>query len=241
MAHSTHDIDPDNSLGELVAAHSAYSRVFETLELDYCCGGGKSLERACEENDYDLESVQDRLASAQADGAVESDWETLTQLANLIVWEHHRYLRQELPALEELVQKVANVHGDREPALRTVESEFTALAADLEAHIAGEEQRAFPLIKKLDDGVELTAEERETLRDELEGFEDDHDETGDRLERLKTLTDGYAIPDDACTSYRAMLERLAELERNTHMHVHRENNVLFPDAEALLDDQAERV
>ncbi|NGM68217.1 iron-sulfur cluster repair di-iron protein [Natronolimnobius sp. AArcel1] len=235
MAHTTLDIDPADSLGDLVASNPASSRVFDDLGIDYCCGGDRSLATACEAGGYDLETVRGRIVAVQSDGEIEHEWETLTQLANLIVWEHHRYLRTELEPLRDLVEKVAGVHGDREPALRTVETEFAALADELDSHIADEEHRAFPLIKKLDDGVALTNEERKTLRDELEQFEADHDETGDRLERLHTLTDGYEIPDDACTSYRAMLERLAALERNTHMHVHRENNVLFPRAEALLD------
>ena len=238
MAQTTRDIEPDAPLGDLVESNPEFARVFESFEIDYCCGGDASLAAACDEAGLELETVRDRLAEArEADDGSERGWNSPTQLANLIVWEHHRYLRNELPELEDLVRKVADVHGETHPSLREVESVFVELADDMTRHIADEEQNGFPIIKKLDDGVELTTAERETLREELEQFEADHDETAARLERLNDLTDGYAPPEDACASYRSMLERLADLERNTHMHVHRENNVLFPRAEALLAEQ----
>ncbi|WP_049922442.1 iron-sulfur cluster repair di-iron protein [Halopiger djelfimassiliensis] len=229
-------IDPERQLGQLVEDNPDFARVFESLDIDYCCGGTVSLATACADAGLEVADVCDRLEAARSEGdGRERGWESLTQLANLIVWEHHRYLRTELPELEALVEKVARVHGDAHPSLRKVETEFRDLAAELSTHIDDEEQTAFPIIKKLDTGVELTVAERETLWEEIDQLEADHDETAARLERLEELTDGYAVPDDACTSYRSMLDRLAELERNTHMHVHRENNVLFPKAESKLD------
>lgn len=238
MAHTTLEIDPDAALGQLVESNPEFARVFESLDIDYCCGGTTSLAAACDEAGLALETVRERLADARGtDDGPEHDWDSPTQLANVIVWDHHRYLRNELPELEALVEKVARVHAETHPSLREVETEFAELAAEMDHHIGDEEQNAFPIIKKLDDGVVLTDAEATTLREEIEHLEDEHDETAARLERLDDLTDGYAVPADACASYRAMLERLAELERNTHMHVHRENNVLFPKAEALLTEQ----
>lgn len=233
-------VDPDAQLGDLVASNPEYARVFESLGVDYCCGGKMSLATACEEADLALERVVERLdAAAEADesGADrEYEWDSPTQLANVIVWDHHRPLRRELPDLEALVEKVADVHGDAHPELRDLEREVAALVEDMFHHIDDEEQNAFPIIKKLDAGTELTADERDYIEDEIDHLEEEHAETAARLERIDDLTDGYAVPDDACASYRRMLERLADLERDTHMHVHRENNVLFPKAAAMLDE-----
>lgn len=230
-------VDPDAQLGELVASNPEYARVFESLDVDYCCGGDKSLATACEEAGLALETVHERLDVAEDDGDGEPEWDSPTQLANVIVWEHHRPLRRRLSELEALVAKVADVHGDTHPELRDVEREVTELVDDMFHHIDDEEQNAFPIIKKLDTGTELTAAEREHIEDEIEHLEEEHAETAARLERINDLTDGYAVPEDACASYRSMLDRLADLERDTHMHVHRENNVLFPKAEALLAER----
>ncbi|THE64674.1 iron-sulfur cluster repair di-iron protein [Salinadaptatus halalkaliphilus] len=241
-------IDPDTQLATLVETDIAFARVLETVGLDYCCGGKRSLETACDAADLEVEAVLGRLEAVKSDeserprpaasagAAVETDrsWESLTQLANLIVWEHHRYLRQELPELEALAAKVARVHGDSHPELRDLEGEVDALAAEMTDHVDDEEHRAFPIIKRLDAGKPLSSAEEGRLRREIHALEDDHDETATRLERLSDLTDGYAVPEDACGSYRSLFERLETLEQNTHLHVHRENNVLFPRAEVLL-------
>ncbi|RQG94363.1 iron-sulfur cluster repair di-iron protein [Natrarchaeobius chitinivorans] len=240
-------VDPDAELAVLVETNLAYARAFESLGLDYCCGGDRSLAAACDEADLELESVLERLERARTnDGAPDArstegaanrdtDWDSLTQLANLIVRDHHEYLRDELPELRALVEKVARVHGEGHPELRDLEATVDDLAAEMAEHIVDEEVGAFPLIKKVDDDRPLTDAEESRLREEIDALEDDHDETAAALERIVDLTDGYAVPEEACGSYRSMLERLERLEHNTHLHVHRENNVLFTRAETLLE------
>ncbi|EMA40539.1 iron-sulfur cluster repair di-iron protein [Halobiforma nitratireducens] len=231
-------IDPDARLGDLVESTPDFAVAFESLDIDYCCGGDRTLSEVCADRDLAVETVRDRLEATLDDaGDTAPEWNSPTQLANVIVWEHHRPLRRDLPDLEALAEKVARVHGDTHPELRDVEAEFHELKADLLEHVDEEEQVAFPVIKKLDTGTELTATEREDLLAELESLEDDHDETATRLERLNDLTDGYEPPEDACRSYRELFRRLEELERDAHMHVHRENNVLFPTAAALLEEE----
>jgi regulator of cell morphogenesis and NO signaling len=56
----------------------------------------------------------------------------------------------------------------------------------------------------------------------------EHDRAGELLAELRALTNGYRVPDDGCASYRACYEGLAGIEADTHLHVHKENNVLFP-------------
>ena len=45
---------------------------------------------------------------------------------------------------------------------------------------------------------------------------------------MRAATDDYRAPADSCVSYRRCFEGLAELEADTHLHIHKENNVLFP-------------
>jgi len=66
------------------------------------------------------------------------------------------------------------------------------------------------------------------VRTELAENQQEHDNAGRLLAQLRELTDGYTIPADACASYTAMLAGLADLESDIHLHVHKENNVLFP-------------
>jgi regulator of cell morphogenesis and NO signaling len=56
----------------------------------------------------------------------------------------------------------------------------------------------------------------------------EHDRAGELLATLRRITDGYQPPADGCASYRALYAGLAELEADLHLHVHKENNLLFP-------------
>lgn len=229
----TDAIDPKRSLGSLVRDNPTYATVFESVAIDYCCGGDTTLEAACEDEGIDLDDLCERLADAEeeSDG---DDWETHTELIDDIVSTHHQYLREELPSLEGLVRKVVRVHGENHPELQELRSEYLELAEEMKRHIDEEEEELFPIVEKLGRGASLTDTERETLRNEITEMEDDHEETANRLERLAALTDDYAVPDDACASYEAMLERLERLETDTHRHVHKENNVLFVEVEQQL-------
>jgi len=227
------EIDPNRTLASLVEESPVRARIFESLGLDYCCDGDQTLATACEEGGLDVDVVRERVAEARnrSDGdAADYEWDDLEELADHVVDAHHNYLREELPKLGDVVETVADVHSESHPELCDVEAEFRELAAKMHEHIDEEEEELFPVVGKLDRGEELSAEEVERLREAIRTFEDDHAATADRLERIADLTDDYAVPDDACPSYRSMLERLDQLERDTHMHVHKENNVLFAEA-----------
>lgn len=224
------DIDSERTLASLVEETPAFARTFESLGLDYCCGGNQTLKAACDGEDLDVEEVLDRLAAARDrsdGGAADYEWDDLEDLAEHVVGVHHDYLRTELPILEDIVETVANVHGEDHPELRDVEAQYRELAAEMREHIDEEEEELFPVVGKLDRGERLSADEAERLREAIRGFEEDHAATADRLERIAELTDDYAVPEDACPSYQSMLNRLNQLEHDTHMHVHKENNVLF--------------
>jgi len=64
-------------------------------------------------------------------------------------------------------------------------------------------------------------------------MEREHDGAGNALGRIRELTSGYEAPSYACSIYRARLEGLKALEADLHIHIHLENNILFPRAIAL--------
>lgn len=229
-------IDPQRSVGELAREVPAYTRVFEAAGIDYCCGGDASLATACDQAGVDLDDVRDDLVDVRTDDVEATDWEDLDELIDDVVEIHHQYLREELPSLEGLVRKVARVHGENHSELETLLSVYLDLAPAMKEHILEEEEEVFPIIETLDRGESLSGAERRRLQEKIEEMEADHEETAAHLERIAELTDGYTVPADACPSYESMIERLEALERDTHEHVHKENNVLFVEAETKLTD-----
>lgn len=225
-----------DTIGRMVAERPARSRVFEKWGIDYCCGGKKSLEDACIEKALDVEAIVHDLQDSdeRAGSGDQNDWTTapLNLLADHIVATHHAYLREALPRLTFLTEKVRDAHGVRHPELIEVAQTFAAFRAEMESHAAKEEQVLFPYIKQLAASETLPPFQCGSVVNAIERMETEHEEAGAALEQMRALTQDYIPPTGACNTYRAMLDALAELEEETHRHVHKENSILFPRAAA---------
>ncbi|HEX4906434.1 MAG TPA: iron-sulfur cluster repair di-iron protein [Acidimicrobiales bacterium] len=225
--------DVSVTLGDLVADDPGAARVLDRYGLDFCCHGDRTLHDACTEAGIDAADVEAALADAPTGG--DASWTALDPpaLADHIVTTHHRYLDDELPALVALADKVLTVHGARHPELADVSRLVVALVDDLVPHLRKEERVLFPAIHA------LAAGRRDLHFGPVEnpirmmGFE--HERAGDLLAALRQATDGYRVPDDGCASYRSLYERLEALELDTHLHIHKENHVLFPAAIRLAE------
>lgn len=228
-------LNVSSSLGEWVAQQPQTARVFEELQLDYCCGGRQSLEQACVAHHLDPAQVLARLDEATASGggaAGAEDWNTaeLSRLCDHIESTHHAYLHGELPRLTSLIEKVVKAHGDRHPELRDVQRVFGALRAEMESHMFKEERVLFPAIRYLEQSVDPVRFPFGSLANPISRMEDEHDSAGTALAELRRLTADYRPPDDACRTFCVLLDALAKLEADMHAHVHKENNILFPRA-----------
>jgi len=236
-------VTPDVTLGELVTSRPGAARVLERLGLDYCCGGGRTLADACAERGVSSAHVIDTVA-AEAPEAPEP-WAEMgpAALVDHLEATHHRYLHAELPRLTQLADKVASVHGERHPELLDVATVYGELRADLEPHLMKEERALFPMVRELataDPGHPAPTFGCGSLRNPISVLLTEHDTAGALLEQLHDITSGHATPDDGCASYRALYDGLAELEADTHLHVHKENNLLFPAVITLEDDRVAR-
>lgn len=230
-------ISPDMSIRDLVTADASRTRVLEKLGIDYCCGGSRTLAEACTAQNLDPASVAQVLEAAEAaqgPAASATDWTEapLSELIDHIEATHHAFLRDELPRLSRLIDKVVRVHGDSAPWMVAIKDVFDELRPDLEAHMRKEEEVVFPLIRALDAGEPLP-ETSDLGNDPIHLMEDEHDAAGAALERMNTLSEGYTPPEGACGTFRAALEGLARLEVDMHQHIHKENNMLFPRARAM--------
>jgi regulator of cell morphogenesis and NO signaling len=236
-------LDEQATVGQLVRERPARARVFERLGIDYCCGGKTPLDRACRAVGIDLARILRDLAEEDARPEADPvDWSTapMAALADHIEATHHAFLRRELPRLERLAEKVAAAHGARHPELLEVRAVFSGLKSELEVHMLKEEWVLFPMVSQLDGATAPPRFPCGGVAYPIATMEHEHGDAGAALERLRGLTGGYTPPAGACNSYRALLDGLADLEADLHLHVHKENNILFPkarDAEAALSDR----
>jgi regulator of cell morphogenesis and NO signaling len=220
-----------STLGELVAAAPGRAAVLDRLGLDYCCHGQRSLADACAEAGLDPASVAALLDQPDAIGAGVDHPIEPAALAEYIEGTHHRYLHDELPAVAMLAAKVRDVHRERHPELDDVSRLVAEVGSDLEPHLLKEERILFPAIRALVSGAGDFP--FGTVQNPIRMMSTEHDRCGELLVQLRTASNDYVVPDDACASYRSLYERLEALEADTHRHIHLENNVLFPAAVAI--------
>lgn len=231
-------IQTNQSVGELVVERPHRSRVFEQLGIDYCCGGKLSLEVACGKRGLAVDAVVKELdasdkAQQEESRAADPSKMSLTELANHIERTHHDYLRSELGRVEQLVAKVARAHGERDPRLVRMISVYAPFQNEMMTHMNKEEKMLFPGIRALESGSASGLPHGMSIADPIRQMESEHDDAGGALEEMRELTEGFVPPAGACNTWRAMLDALSHLERDTHSHVHKENNILFPRAIAM--------
>ncbi|MFY9727899.1 MAG: iron-sulfur cluster repair di-iron protein [Bryobacteraceae bacterium] len=232
-------VTTEKTVGELALENPAATRVFERLGIDYCCGGGQTLEQACQAAHVSIDQVTDSLTAASRAASATApvrNWqaEPLSELLAHIRSTHHAYTREEIARLGPLFDKVCSVHGKNHPELLPLREVFRGLAEELTTHMMKEEMVLFPYIVRMEEAV--VAKEPVlpppfgSVRNPVAMMMSEHEGAGNALRDMRQLAHGYAAPADACISFQTLYQALAALETDLHQHIHLENNVLFPRA-----------
>jgi regulator of cell morphogenesis and NO signaling len=215
--------DEQMTVGDIVLRHPETARVFERHRIDFCCGGQVRLAQACERAGLDGAAILEALEIAAKEiGAPRHDVSKLptASLIATIIHQHHDYLREAMPRIQAQMAKVASVHGEHNPKLRSLEPAVSELCETLAKHLDAEERVLFPAL--LAGGPALV------IARELASMVEDHLAVGAALRNIRALADDFVVPEWGCTTYRLLFSGLAEMEADIHLHVHLENNVLLP-------------
>lgn len=230
----------DRSVREIVADYFRAAAVFERFGIDFCCGGLRTLAEACRDRKVSPVEVLNEMIEAcerQNETVPRFTRWSVDALVAYIVRHHHAYVRRVLPSMVVHTRKVAASHGGGHPELEEIAAIFEEVAEEMTAHMMKEEEILFPYIEQL----ELARRLREpvpaaalgSVEKPIAMIEHEHEHAGLAMARIRELSRGYALPQGACTTYVACFRELEEFEQDLHVHVHLENNVLFPKAHAL--------
>jgi len=229
-------INSQTTVREVALQLPQSTRVFETLKIDYCCGGNQPLAQACASAGIDIDNVMEMLAEVTQSTSQVLDFQNLplTELITHILDTHHVFTKLEMDRLQLLADKVLAAHGGNHPELVHLEELLTRLCADLKPHMFKEEQVLFPYILAM---TEAAAQKRAvpfapfgTVNNPVRMMMREHDTAGEILRELRDLTSDYKVPADACISYQTLYQALENFEKDLHQHIHLENNILFPKA-----------
>lgn len=235
-------VTPDTTVRDIVVEDFRAAAVFYRHGIDFCCGGGRTLEQACRERRVSASAVlaelERTISAADRLAPGYGDWSPETLIA-YIVGRHHAYLRSAMPVIAAHTKKIAAAHGVRHPELAAIAEAFDAVAAELTTHMAKEEKILFPYISAVADAVsrgdQLPRAPFGSIDNPIRMMEHEHEIAGSLTARIRALSGGFVVPEDGCTTYRVCFEELEAFERDLHEHVHLENNVLFPKARALAE------
>ncbi|MCU4174019.1 iron-sulfur cluster repair di-iron protein [Carboxylicivirga sp. N1Y90] len=233
------DININTSVGEIVKANFKTAQIFDKNSIDFCCGGGISLDEACKKSKVDIDVLVPELQAIVALSDPDSkyiDSLELDELCDYIEKRHHTYVSENIPFLQQKLQKLCDVHGDNHSELFEIKELFNGEAENLSAHMKKEELILFPYIRKM---VKYKTELLNTedgfgeLNKTIELLDDEHQKEGERFEKMSTLTSVYTCPPDGCGTYQVTFQTLKDFENDLHRHIHLENNILFKKALVL--------
>ena len=230
--------EADETLGEIAAKDLRKAEVFKKYGLDFCCGGKKTVKEACAEKGLDVTIVEQELQTADKNVTGSrplpyNEW-SLDFLADYIVNIHHSYVKKTILDLRSYASKVASVHGSHHTELFAISQLTDEVCEELSSHMIKEEKVLFPYIKELvtakNTAQPLHAAHFGTVQNPINMMEHEHEIVGNKLDQIRTLSKNYSLPEDACASYSYLFKTLDEFENDLHIHVHLENNILFPKA-----------
>lgn len=222
-----------DKIGNIVANYPQAIEIFKALNIDFCCGGNRTLEAAAEEAKLSVDEIIEKLNMVIENDATRNEDQfdalkaTQSELVMHIVNTHHEYLRKNLPELKSLIEKILRAHGERHgEELLIVKKLFTDLSIELLQHLDKEERLVFPLIIESEQAP-ISDVYNAASRIILE-LEEEHENAGDILKELRKITSQYTVPKDGCPTFALTYRKLEELESDIFNHIHLENNILIP-------------
>lgn len=226
------------SIGSFVAEDYRTAAIFKKYNIDFCCKGDRTIKEVCDKKGLDnsqlLEEIETVLNAQTDHQSIDYKSWPLDLLADYIEKKHHRYVEEKIPILKQFLDKLCSVHGGRHPELLEINALFTASAGELASHMKKEELILFPFVKKLVsakmDSSTVLQPNFGTVENPIAMMMHEHDNEGERFRKIAKLTNNYQPPADACNTYRVTFAMLDEFEKDLHLHIHLENNILFPGA-----------
>ena len=230
------EINTNTSVGEIVKANFKTAQIFDKNKIDFCCGGGISLEEACEKSKVDINQLVPELEALVALNDPNSkyiDGLELNELCDYIEKRHHTYVSENIPFLQVKLQKLCDVHGENHPELFEIKELFDGASKNLSAHMKKEELILFPYIRKMVKYNKEALKAKDEFGKALETIElmhEEHTTEGERFEKISNLTSSYTCPPDGCGTFQVTYQTLKDFENDLHRHIHLENNILFKKA-----------
>ncbi len=230
----------EKSIGRIVAEDYRNAAVFDRYGIDFCCNGEQTLSSACEQKQLDAIELRKLLHLGMLDLQVEpmdyNSW-PLDLLTEFIEKKHHRYAEEKIPVINQYLTEICRDHGAQHPELHLIYEIFITSSVELTVQMEKEELVLFPYIRKMFNAKynseTLDVPRFAPINIHVLALINDHRTEGRRLRKIEAFSNNYTPPKDTCKAYRRAFTLLQEFYKDLQIHIHLENNIIFPKATLL--------
>lgn len=226
------------SIRAILSSQPSAAAVFDRFEIDLCVHAEESLAEACAGLHLSTDQVMEKLAEAGSPNLqahpVSLEAYPPSRLIQHIVRTHHRYVRQELPRLVTMAEKLVARHGERRPEMRQISTLLCELCAEMLAHLEKEEAVLFPFVAQMEEEFDWSAPSAcacfRTIAQPIARMTEEHGAAEALVARLREMTHGFEASKSACLTEVALHDGMRRFADDLRQHVHLEDDILFPRA-----------
>ena len=221
----------EKTIADIVTADIRTASIFKRHGIDFCCGGGKILSDVCKEKKIRVSKITNDIEKLNSTKNEKNyNKMSVNALIKHIIETHHKYVKEKIPTIKDFAKKVSKVHGINYPETNLIYHLFLRLSDELLDHMNKEEEILFPKIKILIDKTYSKSVffSYGTILNPIKMMEMEHESAKKVLKEIEELSNKYTPPLSACNTYRALYNSLEEFQDDLHIHIHLENNILFP-------------
>lgn len=221
----------EKTIADIVTADIRTASIFKRHGIDFCCGGGKILSDVCKEKKIRVSKITNEIQKLNSINKEKNyNKMSVNALIKHIIETHHKYVKEKIPTIKDFAKKVSKVHGNNYPETNLIYHLFLRLSDELLDHMNKEEEILFPKIKILVDKTYSKSVffSYGTISNPIKMMEMEHESAKKVLKEIEELSNKYNSPPSACNTYKALYNSLKEFQDDLHIHIHLENNILFP-------------
>lgn len=227
----------EETIGKIISQDYRKSLALNSLDIDFSCGGNRTLGQIFEGKEQFITDVL-------------LQWKTIDQLApekemNFLSWDmafltsyiiqlHHQFVSTQTRFVTDLAFKVADSNSSRNPEIKKIADLFAHTGKMLEIKGQQEEKVLFPYIMALSEtstkGTTLNAAEFGHVSALISSIQIESEKVVADLRQIRQLTNNYVAPPYSSSTCPILYKLLAAYEEDAHLHLHLENNILFPNA-----------